>query len=75
MGECFIQNFSQGYENIVCKGGLEISASPSLSLHFVAPSSFSQDENDADLSHSTSPPSTPFLLILWQGSLVGKVNY
>ena len=25
MGECFIQNFSQGYENIVCEGGLEIS--------------------------------------------------
>ena len=68
MGECFVQNFSQGYENIVCKGGLEISAPPSLSLHFVAPSSFSQHENDADLSHSTSPPPPPFFSFCGRGA-------
>ena len=56
MGECFIQNFSQRYENIVCKESLEISAPPPLSLHFVAPSQF--------FSPSPLPPATSFFCIM-----------
>ena len=54
MGECFIQNFSQGYENIMCEGGLEISVPPPLSPHFVAPFSL--------FCNPLPPP--PFLCIM-----------
>ena len=58
--------FPRGMKILCVKGAWKFQ--PPLSLHFMAPSSFSQHENDADLSHSTSPPPPPFFSFCGRGA-------